>query len=219
MLAGLGSSLGTLPEVAPFSGALAAPPAGRPAAPAANRADVTLLPASRAVFRARDPVETIDGHIPIASARLALDPARLGSARGSLTVRTAAISTGNVLRDQNARRALLDSARYPTASFTLTRVEADPSQLRDGASSRLRVTGELRLHGVTRKVVATGTVARHGARLTARLDFALRLTDFGMVRPRLLFIQVDDRVSVQAILELQLQPTAAAGTTNAATAR
>ncbi|MEJ2288276.1 MAG: hypothetical protein P8Y02_06425 [Deinococcales bacterium] len=100
-----------LATAAPAPARAAAPGAdGRPAAPATPHPPTAeLLPSSALTFRASDPLETITGHAPFAASDLAVDPAHPASAHGSLTVRTHAITTGNVLRDENAYRGVFDT--------------------------------------------------------------------------------------------------------------
>ena len=179
------------------------PPAPASSGPPAAR----LLDGSAIIFEASDPLDGFTGHAPVAGATLRVDPAHPATARGSLTIRTDSITTGNIVRDRNAERGVFEANRYPVARFTVSEVQADPTDLRNGGTSRLVVQGELTLHGTTRKIVATGTVSRHGSRLEAHLRFDVHLTDFGMHRPRFLFIQVDDLVKVDVTLALRSTPT------------
>ncbi len=162
-----------------------------------------LLDTTAITFVASDPLGGFTGHAPVAGATLQVDPARPSTARGSLTVRAGSIATGNVLRDRNAERGVFEADRYPVVRYAVTDVQAHPADLPDGGTSRVVVTGELTMHGATREVVATGTVARRGDRLEAHLHLDVRLTDFGMDRPRFLFIQVDDLVKVTVDLALR----------------
>lgn len=162
-----------------------------------------LLEGSTVDFRATDPLESFTGHAPVASAALRVDPAHPATARGSVTVRAASITTGNLVRDRNAARGVFEADRYPVLRYTISDVQADPTDLASGATVRLVVTGTLTMHGITRKVTARGTVLRQGDRLTAELRFDVRLSDFGMDRPRFLFLQVDDLVTVQVELVVQ----------------
>jgi len=175
------------------------PPAPARSSPPAAR----LLDGSAITFEASDPLGGFTGHAPVAGATVQVDPARPATARGSLTVRANSITTGNVIRDRNAERGVFEAERYPVVRYAITGVRSDPTDLRDGGTSRLEVTGELTLHGTTRQVVATGTVTRRGDRLEAKLRFDVHLTAFGMDRPRFLFIQVDDLVKVDVALALR----------------
>jgi polyisoprenoid-binding protein YceI len=165
--------------------------------------EARVLDRSTIGFRATDPLESFTGHAPVAAATLRVDPAHPATARGSLTVRADAITTGNLVRDRNAARGVFQVGRYPVIRYTIADVQADPTELPSGGTARLVVTGTLTLHGTTRRVVARGTVVRHADRLDAKLHFDVRLSEFGMDRPRFLFIRVDDLVAVQVDLAVQ----------------
>lgn len=177
-------------------------PPSRAAPPPARLLDTTTI-----TFTAHDGRGGFTGSAPVADATVRVDPEHPATARGSLTVRTAGITTGNVLRDRNAERGVFQADRYPTLRYAVTNVRAAPADLPDGGTSHVVVTGRLTLHGITREVAAAGTVTRHGDRLDVRLRFDVRLSDFGMDRPRFLFLQVDDLVNVT--VELALRSSAA----------
>jgi polyisoprenoid-binding protein YceI len=82
------------------------------------------------------------------------DPA---SASVGVTTAAASIATGNIQQNAYLRSAdFLDVARYPTMSFTSTRVERM-------AKGRLGVTGDLTIRDVTRQIVLETTCTGRGA--------------------------------------------------------
>lgn len=75
---------------------------------------------------------------------------------------------------------VLDVARFPRIAFRSRRVSVD---LRGGASGDAVVDGEITLHGTTRPVTIRAAVSLDGGgRLTARGQFSLKQSDFG-IRP------------------------------------
>lgn len=63
------------------------------------------------------------------------------------TIDTASIDTANQKRDDHLRGAdFLDAAKFPTITFTSTKVEK-------AGEAKWKVTGDLTLHGVTREIV------------------------------------------------------------------
>jgi polyisoprenoid-binding protein YceI len=106
------------------------------------------------------------------------DPSTL---KVEVTIEAASVDTGNEKRDQHLRTPdFLDVAKYPTITFVSRKVaKADPG--------KLKVTGDLTLHGVTREITVdlegpTSEVKdpwggfRRGATGTARID----RRDFGI---------------------------------------
>lgn len=211
MAAGTGAGMGA------GMGAGAAAPAA-PAAPASAsaRRRAELQPGSAITFQARDPLHAFGGRAPIARLELTLNPSKPATASGFVTVHTSAITTGNVIRDLNARRGVFQSGRYPTARYTIESVQAHPSSLSPGAGSRVAVTGALTMHGVTRDVTATGTLRRRNDLLDVRLAFDVRLSDFHMHRPRFFTLVVNDDVKVHVKLVLKLAPAGGRGSRGAA---
>ena len=78
---------------------------------------------------------------------LRLDPANLASSSVEVTIDASSIDTGDAQRDAHLRSPdFLDVEKFPTLVFRSTRVE-------DDGEGKLRVTGELTIHGVTKPVV------------------------------------------------------------------
>ena len=60
------------------------------------------------------------------------------------------LSSDRALRDDRIHSMGLQSARYPTAAFALTKPVALPSTASRGATITTTITGNLTIHGVTR---------------------------------------------------------------------
>ena len=90
-----------------------------------------------------------------AKGTLVLDPKAPAQSKLAVTLPTASISTTNAVLDGELKAAdWFDAAKYPTITFTSTKVTPT------GADTA-KVTGDLTLHGVTRPV--TLDVKFHGA--------------------------------------------------------
>jgi len=105
----------------------------------------------------------------------------LATLKAEMTIDAASVDTGHQKRDEHIRTAdFLDVAKYPTITFVSKKVvKADPG--------KLRITGDLTLHGVTREITVdlegpTPEVKdpwgnfRRGATGTAKID----RRDFGI---------------------------------------
>jgi polyisoprenoid-binding protein YceI len=78
---------------------------------------------------------------------LELDPQNLSAAKVTARIEAASIDTREPKRDAHLRSAdFFDVEKYPELSFESTKVE-------EAGEGRLRVTGKLTIHGVTREVV------------------------------------------------------------------
>jgi len=128
----------------------------------------------------------------------------------TVTIDTTSINTGLAMRDKDLRSDhFLDVAKYPTMTFVSTSVA------RNGAE-KLKVTGNLTLHGVTRPVVldVEGPSAevkdpkgnlRRGASASTKID----RRDFGLKWNKLLEaggVMVGDEVAISIEVELVKVP-------------
>jgi len=115
---------------------------------------------------------------------LEFDPADPTQASVQVTIPLSTLSTGVPDLDEDFRSSdFFDIAKYPTATFTSTRVEkgAGPQQL--------KVTGSLNLHGVLKPVVLDVRVVRIGTNPRTSLPTVgfdamttLKRSDFGLGR-------------------------------------
>jgi len=86
------------------------------------------------------------GDFTNASGTLTLNPAKPAASTLSVTVPIATVSTTNAKLDSELKEAdWLDAAKFPTATFTATRITA--------SAGTAKVAGTLTLHGVTKPVV------------------------------------------------------------------
>ncbi len=99
----------------------------------------------------------------------------------SLVVLDANISEGDRAKiTRSMHEEVLESTRYPLATFDSAAV-ADLQTTADG-QQHLRLSGDLMLHGVTRRITIPVTVRLEGGRLQASGKYTLRQSDFG-IRP------------------------------------
>lgn len=95
--------------------------------------------------------------------------------------------SGNSNRDSHAMEAL-DALTYPTVSFQSSSIT--------GSGSDLLVYGSLTFHGQTKPAVVNATVTRGGGQLTVDGTANVSLTDFGIDRPSLMLIPVQDTIRI-----------------------
>lgn len=129
---------------------------------------------------------------------LEFDPANPTRASVQVTMPLSTLDTGVPALDEHLRSEdFFEVAKFPTASFRSTKVE------QGAAKDRLRVTGDLSLHGVTRPVTLDVKVLKVGS--NPRTDLAtvgfeatttLKRSDFGLGA----FVpQVSDEIQMQII--------------------
>ncbi len=92
-------------------------------------------------------ISTVHGRFTKVQGQVTYDPQDPSRSSVQATIETASVSTGVQFRDNDLRSPhFLDVAKYPTMTFTSTKVES-------AGPGRLKVTGNLTLHGVTKPVV------------------------------------------------------------------
>jgi polyisoprenoid-binding protein YceI len=148
----------------------------------------------------------IDGKTSDVSGTIFFDPKSPSRSEiAPITVNLTSLDSGIDLRDQRLHNEFLESNKFPTATFTTTRLEGLPSTpYNDGDDLDFKVVGNLTLHGVTKMVTfdASGNVT--GGTLTATAKTNATLTDFGMTVPDLLnFIKAENKVGIELSLTAQ----------------
>jgi len=133
------------------------------------------------------------------------NPSDATTAKVEVIIHAASLNTQNPNRDEHLRSAdFFDVAKYPTITFQSKRIE----KVGEG---KLRVIGDLAMHGVTKEVVLNvegpttevqvGPTARIGASATTKLN----RRDFGLTWNRVLEaggVTVGDEVMIYIELEL-----------------
>jgi polyisoprenoid-binding protein YceI len=203
MVVGLSSALDAAPLAAPPSAWLQAGPALD--LDELQRFEV-ISSSSRVGFDAESTLHDFSGATSDVSgwveARLS-DPAAGG--RGRVVVRAATLRTGIDRRDAEMRERL-DVERHPELRFDWTGFELEHLE-RATATLRGHALGTLTIRGVGRAVrvpVQVEVDPERQLRLTAEL--ALKMSDFGVDPPRLLFVRVKDEVKVRVSLRLRRAP-------------
>lgn len=159
------------------------------------KGEVTFLAHSTIVGR-------FTGRVPVARAEFTGD--QLSTVHGMAEVRVAEMRTGINARDRHLHETM-DADSFPTIRFDLVAVQPEPPTA-DTAS--VTIEGRLTLHGVTRPVLARGTVVltRGGADILA--TFPLDMRDYGIKPPvRALVLRVAPDVVVTARLSFSSRPT------------
>jgi len=143
----------------------------------------------------------------------AVDVAEDGEIHATGVIETASIDTGEQKRDEHLRSAdFFDAATYPEITFQSTSVEPLGGR-------RLRIVGDLTIHGATREVVLEGEVLGHGSdpwgneRLALELRGEVSRKDYGMTWNQALEtggVLVGDRIKIALDLSTVLAAQKAA---------
>lgn len=160
----------------------AAPPAATGAPTNTWAAD----PAHSAVgFRVRHlGITWVNGTFKQWTAELKYDPANPEAASVTARIQTASVNTDNERRDNDVRSNYLVADSFPEITFISRKVER-------AGEGRLRITGDLTMHGVTRPVVLDADVGgvltgARGRRTAFSATTTIKRQDFGITLNRLM---------------------------------
>lgn len=99
---------------------------------------------------------------------------------GKVSVNLEALQSDTDKRDSNVRRTILETDKYPEATFEVTK-PADVSQLPDdGTPAKVELTGNLTIHGQTHELTHSFDAVRDGDAVIVSGTVPLRRMDFGV---------------------------------------
>ncbi len=113
-----------------------------------------------------------------------LDPNALDPASLEMTIQAASLeetsdaftSQQKAIINNELKEIVLETSKYPTIAFKSTVVKGE---LKDGAF-KIRIGGDITLHGVTRHIDIPAKVSLEGGELHAKGEFSLNRSDFNV---------------------------------------
>jgi polyisoprenoid-binding protein YceI len=137
---------------------------------------------------------------------ISFDDQDVSSIKAEVIIEAASINTGHAKRDEHLRGPdFFDVTRYPTVTFVskqVTKIDSD----------KLRATGELTIHGITREIILdvyglTPEVKDPGGTYRRGLTATTKITrkDFGLTWNRVLDmggVVVGDEVEISVEIEM-----------------
>ena len=175
------------------------------AAPAVSQADASTYEMSgKASFISDAPLETMEGTTSKVTGTLVLDPLNIITTKGKFKVAVVSLRTGNDLRDEHLQGdGWLDAEKHPFLHFEITEVvlgKKSSSELKQGKDTKVEVKGQFTAHGITKAVVAKGTVKWSADGIRIKADFPVKLTDHEISVPSIVRLKVANDISVSVDL-------------------
>jgi len=179
------------------------------AVPAVSQADATTFfvradGKSKATFVSDAPLETMVGKSSKVSGSLTVDPADITKTTGSFKVPVVSLRTDNDLRDEHLQGdGWLDAKKTPNIHFEITEVilgKKDSPALKSGKYRKVQVKGKFSAHGVSKPVLAKGTVNWSGKQLRIKADFTVVLEDHNVSVPSIVRLKVANDIAVSVDL-------------------
>ena len=104
---------------------------------------------------------------------------------GTLSVDTTTIASDKAQRDGRLRTQGLETDKFPTATFTLTKPIEVPAAALTGTATDITLTGDLTVHGVTKSVEIPAQAQLANGTIQVAGSLAFPLSDFGMTAPNI----------------------------------
>jgi polyisoprenoid-binding protein YceI len=170
---------------------------------------------SEATFKIRHLMSSVTGRFRDFNADINIDRAHPAASSVNFTIQSASVDTGNSGRDEHLRSPdFFDVAKFPTLTFRSTSIKAK-------SKNDFDVTGDLTIHGVTKRVtlpvtfLGFGKDPRGNEKAGFEIDTTIDRKDFGIVWNRALDeggALLGDDVKVSISLEVAHKPAAPAAT-------
>ena len=193
-----------------FLAAASAPPRPQPAPPIqaspavpANEILLTLDPAQCKVHWTVDStLHTVHGSFNLKSGTLHFDP-QTGKANGEIIVYATSGESGNTNRDARMHKEILETAKFPEATFHPTQIEGPISPT--GASD-IKLHGTFNLHGADHDLTAQVHSDLASDHWTATAKFDVPYISWGIKDPSNFILKVKPVVNVELQLSGVVQP-------------
>jgi polyisoprenoid-binding protein YceI len=154
---------------------------------------------------AKGSTKDISGTFYLSEDGLDLDPER----ESAFTVDLTTIKSDRDMRDRRVQSDGLQTAQFPTATFTATSVTGYDPSIAPGQEQNLQLTGILDLHGVQKEVTWDVKARRAGNVITATATLNFPYSDFNIPVLNIGgFVTVEEDVTLQVQIVAQGDPEA-----------
>jgi polyisoprenoid-binding protein YceI len=166
-----------------------AAPTEPPAAPAAGPTTYKIVPGESTVtyevgetfFNQNNRFNLAVGVTSQVAGEVQLDAANPQGAQVSpITIDISQFQSDSNRRDERIRQQWLESARYPTATFTPTSIDGLPATYTEGQPLTFTMTGDLTVKETTKPVTFDVTATLQGGILAGTATTNILLSDFGV---------------------------------------
>jgi polyisoprenoid-binding protein YceI len=137
------------------------------------------------------------GTFRLKGGQVTFDPAT-GEAQGEVLVDLASGKSGDRSRDSKMQSDVLESAKYPQASFHPTKITG---AVKAGATQTVTVDGTFTIHGADHPLKLEIQVKVDGSRATATTHFSVPYVAWGMKDPSNFLLHVGKDVAVDVVAQ------------------
>ncbi len=117
------------------------------------------------------------------------------------------LDAGNSMYNRHLKEDYLKTEKYPYATYKGRITEIDPIT---DSSFTVKIEGDFSIHGEAKMLKLTGEVMRVEDDLNVNCDFTVKMSDYDIKIPKLMFIEADNDIKVS--LNFYIRPSSYGGT-------
>jgi len=195
------------PKKFAIDGGSAAPPAATESASSSSGGGWKVASGSQAGYRVREKLaflpaksDAVGRTSKITGSADSTDSGgRLEFTKASFRIDVSSLTSDRAMRDARIHEIGLESSRFPTATFVLSK----PLRMPAGTVGKAKATGVLTLHGVSKTETIPLQVKQSGSALEAVGSLTFPWSQFGMTAPSVAgFVSVEDQATMEFDLHL-----------------
>jgi polyisoprenoid-binding protein YceI len=122
----------------------------------------------------------------------------------SLVADMTTVSSDEGRRDAQFQGRIMDTVRFPTATFELTSPITLPSA--DATTANVEATGDLTLHGTARSVTFELSARRTGGTIAVSGTIPIVFADYGIPNPTFGPVTTEDHGDLEFLVSFTKQP-------------
>lgn len=149
-----------------------------------------------------DVLHTVHGTFKLKRGDIHFDP-DTGKANGEVVVNAASGESGSGARDGRMHKNVLESAKYPEATFAPDRVDGKVDL---AGSSNIMLHGSFTIHGAAHEITVPVAITSRDHQLSAVIKFDVPYVAWGMKDPSTLFLKVHPSVEMEIETTGRLSP-------------
>jgi len=137
---------------------------------------------------------TIDPVFKKAISHLSMDESP-STLKGNIEVSIADFASDNKKRDNNMHETM-ESSKFPKSTFDIKEVVSK-------GGDKYQLNGLLTLHGVQKPMYFEGLVSNDGHKVHIKVSGQIKMSDYGINPPKMLFLTVRDQVDISVDVVLK----------------
>ena len=135
-------------------------------------------------------ISTVRGQFKGVTGTVNWDDQDISKSTVDITIDANTVDTSEPKRDADLKSdKFFEVAKYPTITFKSKKIE-------QVSAGKLKITGDLTIHGVTKPAQITAQVKVNGSQVQANGSTAFNMTDFGISPPQVPITTVDPAVTL-----------------------